>query len=458
MSNIKNKSGLSQYSGTTNSLGLVNATCFYGDLVGIATSATTTVNSETAVSATTALNATNAINATSATTALNATNAVSATTALNATSATTALNATNAVSAISATTAISASTAGANVGVGNGIYTGKTGTNLQFKSISGGSNIALIDDGTTITISGGSGGGGEVDTLYFDSNAKVVAVTDGACTCGDHDVDGALNILNGPAGNTTFGHAGTNNYISHSNTGSTFFRTHTGPTGTNYVTRSCMDCSGNHIFNDSVSTYYGTGKDMRVYHNGFTGYICNCTGSFYLVLANGETGLSSIANGGTCLYHNGSGKFATTSVGSCTLGVGCASTCFRTSYYCATTMYCATGAGTRICLGTGSGRAVSWTNTSDIRRKKCIKPYECGLDKVNQLKPVEYQWKHDDTEDIGFIAQDVLKVEPKLVVTSDKDEYGLNYSKFTALTVKAIQELSCEVKVLREEIEELKNK
>ena len=447
MSNIKNKSGLNQYSGTTNNLGLTNAVCFYGNLVGLSTSATTTVNATTATSATTALNATNATYATSATTALNATNATSATTALNATNATNALYAT------------SASTAGTNVGVGNGIYTGKTGTDLQFKSISGGTNIQLIDNGNTITISGGSGGGGEIDTLYFDSNAKVVAVTDGACTCGDHDVDGTFNILNGPAGNTHFGHLGTNNYISHSCTGNTFFRTHS--TGASYDTYGCLSCLGNFHLTDSNCVVLGTGADMKIYHDGLNSYICNLTSDLRIDAANnwsirndGETAIFGLKNSCVSLYYNGVAKFKTHIGGTCITGCAIASQCFQTGGR----FFNNIGVGYKFYSAFGCGCAVQWTNSSDRRKKECIKPYECGLEKVNQLNPVYYQWIHDGTEDVGFIAQDVLEVEPKLVMGSEEECYGLNYGKFTAITVKAIQELSCEVKELKEEINILKNK
>ena len=169
-------------------------------------------------------------------------------------------------------------------------------------------------------------------------------------------------------------------------------------------------------------------------------------------------------NGGVCLYHSGSAKLCTCSTGAITAGVHCASTClrspiacgttrvqsplicatncFRGTFICATSGFRTTGAGLRVCAGTGCGCGVDWIASSDCRCKKCIEEYNCGLEKVNALHPVTYQWKHDDTHDVGFIAQDVLEVEPMLVGGSEEDGYGLKYDKVTAVLVKAVQELS----------------
>ena len=70
------------------------------------------------------------------------------------------------------------------------------------------------------------------------------------------------------------------------------------------------------------------------------------------------------------------------------------------------------------------------------------------LEKINQLKPSVYQFKNttDKQEYNGFIAQDVLKIFPSLVLhtvnTERKlDVYTLNYSGFGVIAIKGIQEL-----------------
>ena len=174
-------------------------------------------------------------------------------------------------------------------------------------------------------------------------------------------------------------------------------------------------------------------------------------------------------NSGVCLYHNGSAKLCTCSNGAITAGIHCASTCSRSVVHCgtscvrgavvcATTAVRTTGTGLRVCAGTGCGCGVDWIASSDKRLKCDIVDYECGLDKINHLRPVCYRWKQSHQEDLGFIAQEVEEIEPLLVVGGDSSSYGLKYDKFAAVAVKAIQELSCEVKELKQEIELLKNK
>ena len=173
----------------------------------------------------------------------------------------------------------------------------------------------------------------------------------------------------------------------------------------------------------------------------------------------------ALDNSCTQLYYNGIAKFKTINLGSCTVGTHYGTTsCFtqhRSSCLCATSCLDVaagfTGVRTKLCISCGC--AVDWIATSDCRKKKCIEPYtDCGIDKINHLAPVRYNWCHDDTADIGFIAQDVIDVEPDLVIGNDKDGWGLKYDKISAMTVKAIQELSCEVKELKEEINKLKKK
>ena len=85
---------------------------------------------------------------------------------------------------------------------------------------------------------------------------------------------------------------------------------------------------------------------------------------------------------------------------------------------------------------------------SDERLKTNIKPMSSMLGKINQLRPSVYQFKNstDKQEYNGFIAQDVLKVFPGLVMHTvnterNLDVYTLNYSGFGVIAIKGIQEL-----------------
>lgn len=114
----------------------------------------------------------------------------------------------------------------------------------------------------------------------------------------------------------------------------------------------------------------------------------------------------------------------------------------------------------------------SITSLSDARDKKDIKDLTAGLEFVESLRPVEFTWndrdengKHD-IADFGFIAQDLKKAQEdankaevlKLVYEENPDKLEASYGKLLPILVKAIQEMSSEVKSLKEELQTLKSK
>jgi hypothetical protein len=105
----------------------------------------------------------------------------------------------------------------------------------------------------------------------------------------------------------------------------------------------------------------------------------------------------------------------------------------------------------------------SITSLSDARDKKEVTELTAGLDFVNTLKPVEFVWddrnengKHD-IKDFGFIAQDLKKSQEdaalaetlNLVYEQNPERLEASYGKLVPILVKAIQELSAEVKELK---------
>jgi hypothetical protein len=103
------------------------------------------------------------------------------------------------------------------------------------------------------------------------------------------------------------------------------------------------------------------------------------------------------------------------------------------------------------------------TSLSDARDKKDIKDLSTGLEFVEALRPVEFVWndrdesgKHD-VADFGFIAQDLKKAQEdadkadvlKLVYEENPEKLEASYGKLVPILVKAIQELSEEVKQLK---------
>jgi len=103
---------------------------------------------------------------------------------------------------------------------------------------------------------------------------------------------------------------------------------------------------------------------------------------------------------------------------------------------------------------------IGWTTVSDCRDKACIKDVPHGLDFVNALKPTEYQFKKsrdsEETDGVtryGFLAQDVIALEgdsPVVASATDPDKLKYNEAHLVPILVKAIQELSAEIKQLKE--------
>ena len=99
----------------------------------------------------------------------------------------------------------------------------------------------------------------------------------------------------------------------------------------------------------------------------------------------------------------------------------------------------------------------SITSLSDARDKKNIEESKYGLDLVESLKPVTFEWEtrdgaKKDIKDLGFIAQDLKELDDDylgLVYDENPEKLEASYGKLIPILVKAIQELSAEVKQLK---------
>lgn len=92
------------------------------------------------------------------------------------------------------------------------------------------------------------------------------------------------------------------------------------------------------------------------------------------------------------------------------------------------------------------------TNSSDVRLKENISTIENALEKVTSMRGVNFSWKEDEssTMTLGFIAQELEQVEPKLVYTNENTEEkikGVRYDIIGALLVEAVKELNEKTKL-----------
>jgi hypothetical protein len=95
--------------------------------------------------------------------------------------------------------------------------------------------------------------------------------------------------------------------------------------------------------------------------------------------------------------------------------------------------------------------ALSTFATSDGRLKENITPIKDGLQKINQLNPVEFIWKSNGKTDYGVIAQEIEELYPDFVSHNIEGYKVVKYNPLVALLIKSIQEL-------HKEVQELKNK
>jgi len=101
----------------------------------------------------------------------------------------------------------------------------------------------------------------------------------------------------------------------------------------------------------------------------------------------------------------------------------------------------------------------AFVNPSDERLKKDIYPLDNVLDKTLQLQAKTYHYTVNSSTDrhsYGFLAQDVEKLFPEFVFTSETGYKGIAYSNFSVIAIKAIQEQQEIIKALQIQVEAAK--
>jgi hypothetical protein len=109
--------------------------------------------------------------------------------------------------------------------------------------------------------------------------------------------------------------------------------------------------------------------------------------------------------------------------------------------------------------------AKDFIKASDSSLKENVSNIEGILDRAMELKPINFTWKFNNTNDIGFVAQDVEQIFPELVKSTKIDQEGmkeikcLSYSSFGVIAIAAIQELKKaydeQIKTLEAKVAEL---
>lgn len=109
---------------------------------------------------------------------------------------------------------------------------------------------------------------------------------------------------------------------------------------------------------------------------------------------------------------------------------------------------------------TGSYTTTGWAHSSDARLKTKIVPLENSLEKIIALHGVSYYWNNqpEDNKQIGFIAQEVEKVFPEVIVKDSEGNYSMVPQNLTAPIIEAIKEQQLLIEEKDKKIEALTEK
>jgi hypothetical protein len=111
----------------------------------------------------------------------------------------------------------------------------------------------------------------------------------------------------------------------------------------------------------------------------------------------------------------------------------------------------------------GTAVAAAWNTSSDIRLKENIHEIQDPLDKILQLRAIEFDWRkdvpqttaHEKTHDVGVIAQEVEKVFPEVVMDGADGYKSVSYSKLISPMIGAVKALYEKITVSADRITQL---
>lgn len=101
------------------------------------------------------------------------------------------------------------------------------------------------------------------------------------------------------------------------------------------------------------------------------------------------------------------------------------------------------GGGAPLCYWEG---VIMACNLSSLRFKTNVQSFMPGLNVVNRLRPIAFNWKGDGRADVGFAAEEVAKIEPLLTLYNAKGEIeGVKYNQISVVLVNAIKEQQAQI-------------
>lgn len=111
-----------------------------------------------------------------------------------------------------------------------------------------------------------------------------------------------------------------------------------------------------------------------------------------------------------------------------------------------------TAGSTQLCLNASNQVA---TCSSSLRYKRNIAPLSFGLNLVQRLRPISFEWKEGGMKDVGFGAEDVATVEPSLVTYNAKGAVeGVKYDRISAVLVNAVKEQQGQIEAQQQQLKQ----
>jgi hypothetical protein len=105
----------------------------------------------------------------------------------------------------------------------------------------------------------------------------------------------------------------------------------------------------------------------------------------------------------------------------------------------------------------GTITASDFNSTSDINLKKDIEVIQNATEILTEINGVKFSWKENDVKSVGVIAQDVEKVLPELVNTTDKGKKTVNYDGLIGVLIESIKEQQKQIDSLQSQLNNLMN-
>ena len=101
----------------------------------------------------------------------------------------------------------------------------------------------------------------------------------------------------------------------------------------------------------------------------------------------------------------------------------------------------------------GNMTAQNFFSVSDQRYKKNIVTLSNAGDMLKQIRGVSFNWRKDDSHDIGVIAQEVFNIVPEAIVSTNNNMLTVAYNKIIPLLIETIKDLQLRVEALEKNSE-----